>query len=282
MTSPKKKPQRKLKKAPLIEVVFELRWVLSSKSENSENDPFSLYDPAYPLVRESFSKEVKKAGYKHSIQMGNKSFPISIPYSVETRYFLDQEQKFPMMQIGVGIFATNTDGSKYVWEDFKKQILDGIKALTNSYPNTGSFKLKPAHLELRYIDFFDPQFLLNKNNASIQSFINNETSANLSLPQFKFQDLIGPFDTGRLTLKSKLKKIKNSEFIIDIGSGTREEIESVRLESRVITAAKNGLSIKSGQKIEDYVKIWLEDVRAVLSPFFEDFLEPALLKKLDT
>ena len=115
--APRKRRVKRLPKAPLTEVVFELRWKLLG----DERAPALQYsDPGLLPLVEDFSGRIRKSGYRDFTDFGS---PVQVAaYSIARRYFKKAGQPFPIMQVGPGIFATN-ESSQYDWETFKGQVL---------------------------------------------------------------------------------------------------------------------------------------------------------------
>jgi uncharacterized protein (TIGR04255 family) len=268
------KKSRKLSNAPLAEVIFELRWALENRGTGDAQLLQLGHDPAYPLLARSFPAALKKLGYDTSKFVGQANIPFSFPYTIETRFY-KKASPFPLMQIGMGIFASNSDGKHYEWDEFKKQILAGVNALSQSYPQ--GFALAPVVVDLKYVNFFDPQVLSNKKNTTFLDFINKETSARMTVPDFSFAKSLIGFNSGRLQLKSPLRTRKNTSFMLDVANVDKDGVRSIRIESRVTTEAVNGITFKI-KKLETFIDTWLDEAHEVLSPFFEEFV-PEIVSK---
>jgi uncharacterized protein (TIGR04255 family) len=143
----------RLPKAPLAEVVFELRWALQS---DPASPPILRTDPGLVPLLNGFTNRIKKAGYTVYNDMSPPSQTGA--YGVARRFYLSADKPFPIMQIGPGIFASNAS-SLYEWKSFKAQINQGLRQLLKSYPQLGFFSFAPNYLELRYIDVFDKSLL---------------------------------------------------------------------------------------------------------------------------
>src|SRR6266480_3745454 len=99
----KTKASAKLPKAPLVEVVFELRWHLQGAGEKQATILHS--DPGIIPLLEAFTSSMKRAKFGFVRDM---SSPLQTgPYGVVRRYFRNSETPYPILQIGVGIFAAN-------------------------------------------------------------------------------------------------------------------------------------------------------------------------------
>ena len=164
----------RLPKAPLAEVVFELRWKLQGPPDSP---PVLKADPGLLPLLDNFTNRMKKAGFGFSREM---SPPLQTGgYGVARRFYKSSDSPFPIMQVGPGIFATN-ESSLYEWSAFKAQINVGLGAILDSYPKLGFYKLEPSYVELRYIDVFDGSLL---GKATLFDFAERGTSLKFQLPK---------------------------------------------------------------------------------------------------
>jgi len=268
----RKTNKSRLPKAPLAEVVFELRWALQ---DSADSPPVLHSDPGLMPLLTNFTSHIKKAGFASfkdmspALQTG--------AHGVARRFYKRAGSEFPIMQIGPGIFATN-ESAAYEWKTFKAQVVRGLNALLQSYPKLDFFSIRPIHIELRYIDAFDRSLF---GNASLFDFLHRGTTVKIEFP-FAFD--ANRFDgdvAGRLVIARKVKGSPDTSFVCDIGSGrkndTQEEI--VRLETKVFSVKSEVPSLKAHKKFLADVETWLERAHSVTSPFFKQFVTPALMKK---
>ena len=218
-----------LPKAPLAEVVFELRWALQA---GPEGVPVLQSDPGLIPLLDQFTGEMKKIGFgftrdlSHPLQTG--------AHSVVRRFYKATDRPFPIMQIGPGIFATN-ESSEYDWKPFKKQAEQGIRALLRSYPKLNFFALKLIHIELRYIDAF-PASLVG--NVALFTFLEKQTTLKIGLPQMLTdKKILEPNAVGRFGFRATLAGRKQSQLQIELASGKNEETgeDLVRMETKVVS-----------------------------------------------
>ena len=129
----------KLPKAPLVEVVFELKWDIKMKSDL---DDFQyLYGDLYANLKDEFPNRERLT-------------PLEIPFdaliNIPVFRFTKNENKYPLIQIGPGVISINTLNEFYVWEDFRENIHKLLDILKDIYPKFQTLKIIPA---LIYIDF---------------------------------------------------------------------------------------------------------------------------------
>jgi uncharacterized protein (TIGR04255 family) len=200
----------RLPKAPLAEVVFELRWALQG---GPEAPAFLQSDPGLLPLLERFSRDIKKAGFGAIKDM---SPPLQTGgYGVVRRFYKDADRPFPIMQIGPGIFATN-ESSEYDWRTFKAQVNRGLRTLLSAYPKLGFFSMSPNHLELRYIDVFTKSLL---GNAAFFHFADHGTSLKFGLPKMLLdRKIVAGKANGRFAFQGELRGWKNSQIILALPS----------------------------------------------------------------
>ncbi len=132
----------KLPKAPLIEVIFEIRWTVTGQKEFQEAQ--YLHGDLYPLLKEKFPfREITQ------------NLPVEFFANLPTHRFRTAANDYPLVQVGPGIVTVNTVDSKYFWDEFEMLILEVVNVLGTVY----SFKENHnARLVLQYIDLLSFDF----------------------------------------------------------------------------------------------------------------------------
>jgi len=259
-----------LPNAPLVEVVFEVHWKL--EGDNSTPLPFQS-DPGYSVLADNFVAEAAKHGFRSTKKMGAEG--ILAAHSVGLRLYKGENQRFPLWQIGPGIFASN-ESAAYEWDAFKKLSLDGVKTLLSSYPKMKSFALVPDHLELRYIDSFDSSIAAHQNAVK---FINEETSLNIDIPPFLSKKPFGNSLTANFLFDVPVKEMKDTHFNMRIANGRADDKETIILESKVSTKSDSINMGKTPVARVKYIENWLERSHNITSPFFKLFASDSLMKQ---
>lgn len=132
----------RLPQAPLVEVIFEIRW--------NANNPVDLQK--YQIVVGALS-----ASLADMFDMPIALLPIgNIPLQAllgqviyRSKY---KQNKNLLYQTGPGVVSVNYAGNQYDWDFFKPQIVsfvDKFAQLYNFHEST------PLTMQLRYLDFFD-------------------------------------------------------------------------------------------------------------------------------
>lgn len=266
---------KRLPKAPLIEVIFELRWALQGGSMPGvvQSDPGLI-----PLI-EAFTTAAKKQ--KFSVFKDQTAHPLQAAgHSIVRRFYRGADLPFPILQIGPGIFASNA-GPTYKWDEFKKQTISGLDALLHSYPKVSFFPLSPIGLDLRYVDHFNKSIL---GNAKLFHFLKHATSFQITPTKMLDDSTFFSGDAdGRLLFRRHLKGRKDTIFDLDIASAslntTGEDV--VQMTSRITSTNGDVPSFSTPKKLLSAVSAWLEDAHDITHPFFEAFILPSIMKKFE-
>ncbi len=178
----------KLPNAPLLEVIFELRWDVTNKSDIEDfqylhGDLYSFLKDEYPIRKSLVPAEVP-----YEVTKGTARFR----YSRSTG-------AYPLVQIGLGMISINTVDSTYYWESFQKEIKRVLNGFKDSYSKFKDINLVPS---ITYIDFFD----LNKKQMSSIDFINKNLSINVNQGLEDFED--AKIDEVNFNLIYSIKKNK--------------------------------------------------------------------------
>ncbi len=270
----KSQPSSKLPKAPLVEVVFELRWELLGSL--SAQVPIRT-DPGLEPLLKDFTQKIGKIGFGHAKEIV--PAPFAGPHGIVRRFYREPSAPFPLMQVGPGIFASN-ESAQYEFKAFKKQVLNGVRVLIESYPKMSPYPLKPIQLELRYIDVFYPSI---PEVVSFDTFIDKCTNMKLEFPEFvKTSKIFTGEIEARLAFNRQVKGKKNTRLVVDFGSGKANDNRVVRLESKVIS--DGGDLPKSKPDSQSFIKdidSWLESAHSITSPFFKNIIASNLMKKFE-
>ena len=139
--------------APLVEVIAEIYWDLKPVAMVNE----ARIDPYFDLFREQFSEWAKDAGLAHTERLIPPELPIELlPHKPNLR-FRPAANKWPLYQIGPGIFTANITPPYNGWPVFRKALSDGLSALYKAYPIAGK-TLRVSRTDLRYINAFNSKF----------------------------------------------------------------------------------------------------------------------------
>lgn len=175
----------KLPKAPLVEVVFGLKWQVK-KSEIEKYRYFS--GDFHGIIKNSYPE--RKALIPDGI-------PLPLYLNNPSHKFSSSNALYPAIQIGPGVLTVNTIDEFYYWEDYRKHISKAVNSLFKIIKEFSD--IEHVHLYLDYIDFlpFDFtaknvfQYLKKFLHVDLsQSFYNQEEVDDLNL-MFEFRNPIG-------------------------------------------------------------------------------------------
>jgi uncharacterized protein (TIGR04255 family) len=182
------------------------------------------------------------------------------------------------MQIGSGIFAAN-DGPMYEWDPYRKQVLQGVEILLDSYPNLYGYPLQPNHLELRYMDVFD-ETLLPK--GGLTEFLSRCTTMKVEPPPFLTdQRRFAANMPARVIFNATPEGRTQTRFVVDFGSVVREGRATFRLENKVVTTDAGVPTLDSKKQFLLALVDWLEFAHDLTSPFFKSFVTKELMDRFE-
>lgn len=175
--------------APLIEVIFELRWgeVLKSSANKALEIHFTSHDK--DLFPGKFHNLAESKGFT-TFEEVNTGLPVAIPHTV-TRRYRKSPNKWPCYQTGLGIFTVNQTNEGYKWGDFKQDALKGLEMLNKA--NSIDVDNFPAiGAELRYQDGF---FL--EEGETPHQFLKKKIALEFSTPSALLEnEYLGPIIKG--------------------------------------------------------------------------------------
>ena len=133
----------RLSKAPLQEVIFEIRWALVPGKETGQ-----IIDEGFELASGRLSTIIEQQFpyYKRIIPQ---DIPDQLMHYQAIHQYWTGENKWPVIQLGPGIFTINCTDGGYDWEGgFRILIKQAIEWLEQSYRKS----LNIRFASLRYID----------------------------------------------------------------------------------------------------------------------------------
>lgn len=162
----------KLQNAPLVEVIFELRWNTIKEEELAKYQ--YLHGDMYAQIKEEY--KFREALYPPDV-------PIELYLNKPAHRFRVAPKGYPLIQVGPGLLTVNTIDPNYIWEDYERQIIDVTKNFLQVY------KLKDNQeitLVLQYFDFL--QFSFEKND--VHDFLSK--NLNISVKQNFYKNTNNP------------------------------------------------------------------------------------------
>jgi len=229
----------KLPNAPLLEVIFEIKWDITSRTD--------IVDFQY-LHGDLYSN--LKSKYSHRESLIPPEVPLEVIKGSPVYRFRETSGSYPLVQVGPGLISVNTVDNQYFWSQFRDESNQVLNVLTDIYPKYSELHLVPA---LTYIDFFE----YDKNKETPLEYLNANFQLSLK------DNFMGDF------------KAKMSDVNITLNYHVEEKIVSLTLRNGIINNEKEGLVLQTkviGAK-ERYntqkLKDWLDSAHDLSSSMFK-------------
>jgi uncharacterized protein (TIGR04255 family) len=240
----------KLPKAPLLEVILDIRWDSASQGDIDKYE--FLLGTLHSKLKDDFP--VSKSLRPNNLQV---SLPIFI--NAPTHRFESAENKgYPIYQLGPGVLTINTVDEYYHWETFHNTILKIASALKELY----SFEPeKKITISLKYLDFYE----VNAEKTNLFEMF--KTKFNIDIASTFIPKDVNP----PLINFSTAFNTKYGMFNLMISTG---EINNLNRKGLIVD---NTLSVTFAAKNWDnFQQGWLNDAHEYLSNFFKDMTKGEL------
>jgi uncharacterized protein (TIGR04255 family) len=225
----------KLPKAPLVEVVIELRWKITSKKE--------LAGVQY-LYGDLYNELKRKYPFRESI------LPVEVPMEMTLNQpvhrFRAEKGGYPLLQVGPGIITLNTIDAKYYWETFFEDAKELIQTFHTIYSTNNT--VAPAIL---YIDFFPFDFGGN----NVHKYINQHFNITFGQSFFETEKFPSDFNMGFAY------NIDLGDLRVNFQKGKNQNNEGILLQTRI-----NG---KHAALDFENINNWLNEAHEILSKLFK-------------
>jgi uncharacterized protein (TIGR04255 family) len=229
----------KLPNAPLIEVIFELRWKVTTKEELEKCQ--YLHGDLYALLKNEFK-------FRESLVAP--ALPLELFSNLPAHRFRVAQNEYPLIQVGPGLITVNTIDSNYNWGEFELLINNTIKKFFEVYKFLDDQEIT---LAIQYLDFLSFDF----ENENILDFLSK--NLNLTISQNFFDNNI---KANNLNLSFNY----NTELGSLLVSFTRGK-NNFKADGIVIRTALQKAKCKSNILL---IKEWLNDSHEFCSKLFKD------------
>lgn len=237
----------KLPNAPLVEVVAELKWEITSKEELNKiqylhGDIFNEVKKEYPQRESIIPSEI----------------PLELVLNKPAHRFKSNTNKgYPLIQVGAGLVTLNTIDPIYQWETFFEQLSALTQTLMDVFPYGKDEK--PIYPGILFLDFFPFDF---DNNDAIE-YVNR--FFNLRMDQHFHEASKPPNDINFMF--SYPIQLGNLIITLKKGRYAKKE-EGILLQTRI-----NGNLQKAGFKP---ITTWFDEAHEICSDLFKKLTEGEL------
>lgn len=163
----------KLPKAPLQEVIFEVRWDADIHPQTNQ-----LFDKNFELGLGAF-QTIVKSKFPITKRKTASEIPTQLLFGQVIYQFWKAEDEWPVLQIGPGLLTVNCTEKNYDWQT---SYFDLIKEALNYLESAYNKKMVFTFAVLKYIDSVP----LNEFSHDISGFIHKNFN-------FKFENTFGTF-----------------------------------------------------------------------------------------
>ncbi len=245
--------------APLVEVIAELRWqtVPIATVPGGSVDPF--FDPTLNALR----AEVAKLGLVFEELVVPAEIPKELLTGKATNRFRSGQNRWPLLQIGPGIFTANITPPYNGWTTFVPFLRNGLEKLFESYP-ASSQTMKLEAITLKYVDAFTAAH----GRQDAWNFLSEGLGFSITPPaELTDGDLLegGPRD-GILAMAFNASKPAGATLNINISNGTKDNAPA--------TIFQISMTSNLGKQAPDLENVmgWFNDSHEVLSESFRKIL----------
>lgn len=228
----------KLPKAPLLEVIYELRWNITNQQDLTKFQYF--HGDLYAALKNDYP-------FRQLLTLPD--MPSALLINSPVYRFRSEENGYPLFQLGPGLLSFNTTDATYDWDEY----FDRCKKITSSffkvYQLSKDEKFRP---NLVYVDFFKFDF----ENEDVITFINE--NLNILLKQ-NFYDSVNYASSISLGFNYKTEL---GQLDISLNSGKNDKNET----GIVLKTQLNGPFVPPNT---DEVLNWLDEAHNFCSDLFK-------------
>lgn len=166
---------KKLNNPPLVEAIFEIKWVIPGDKLKA-----GIVDPSYQILAGKISGHLESQ-YPTYEALPTLDIPIQLVTHQVQHRFRSAQTGYPLIQFGPGILTVN-DTENYIWDDFFKKIEEALKILYRIHPLVNTLSVQSV--SLRYIDALEFDF----DNNNILTFLEDYLKISTTFADEPFQD----------------------------------------------------------------------------------------------
>ena len=237
----------KLPHAPLVEVIFEIRW---NSGDKANLDQFQL------LIGSMFS--ALQADFPKAINLRpDPAIPINAFIGFPTHRFTHPDG-YPMYQLGPGVLSVNMIDSGYEWETF----MATTKKVVSVFEKLSGLSGQNITLALKYLDFFKVHF----SDDNLLEYIKNNFHLSVEAPYLN--------DSKAKTFSfATTHDVDMGVFALTMNTGYHnvhgQQIEGIITESNI----SKEIPFES---LNDYIENSLPEAHELLGLFFKELTKGEL------
>lgn len=216
-----------LENPPLLEAIFEVRWGETSPGEFT----YSNFDQA--LFTGKLSAIADQHGFTLTEMISDGTRP-TLPMEV-THRFRKEENTWPCLQAGLGVFTVNQTADDYSWKTFQNTIQLGMEIFDKSGPKKISSIEDSLTLILRYHDLF-----YIEDGMSTEDYLKNNFHIEANLPNNFFSNEF--FKPNSSSIRCQFNLISSNpkgEVIIKFANAIIDDKPGLLLETLVIARSSD-------------------------------------------
>jgi uncharacterized protein (TIGR04255 family) len=256
-------------KAPLVEIVAELRWsqqpevmLQGQQSAGTTSPLIAMNSSGLDEFFMRFGGEVYQQGFQQTERIVPSGFPMML-FSPVVRYRKsDETYGSALYQAGPGMFSANAIPPYQSWDKFSPVVKSGIDALLKTRGTTDS-NLPFTSVSLRYINAFGPELTQGRD---IESFVRDVIGISVTLP-LSISKLVAVGQKIKPLFQLAIPLANNMGMNILIGEGVVHNQNTILMDITVVTSGEISADSNSAMNT-------LHAARAVIHDMFIELTTP--------
>jgi uncharacterized protein (TIGR04255 family) len=239
-------------KAPLIELIAELRWIpmgaiaLPGQQPASAAQMFFTNDAKIEELFMRLGGELYQSGFQRSERLVPAGFPIIFGQPVIRYRSDDAVKKSVLYQAGSSVFSVHAILPYRTWKNFAPQLEKGVEALLKV--RSEAIEQSPfTQATLRYLDFFGGELLAGR---TPESFISEVLGFHTTLPG-ALEVVAEPKEVRSVFFKFVVP-LKIGSLSVSVGDGNSNNRPGVVLDTIVTVSAPIEAKLDAIMKMFNY------------------------------
>lgn len=258
----------RLKNAPLVETILELRW--NPIVGGNDARPLKQLDPKYKLLVGKLEEKLKSE-YPFFEVLDTTQLPdaVVLDMQVPQYRFRAKEDGWPLVQLGPGLFTINETAS-YDWDnDFRERTIRAIGSFFEAYTTE---HIEVRSLLLRYIDVFHPK----DDEKPILPFLRDKLKTNIELDNSLFEGTNVFSDAENFDLRFSFKCKKPAGTVhLRFATGGPKNPDAIVMETMVQSQSQD-VPAMPGKFAE-----WLDQAHEIPSLWFRKLCDGDLMRRFN-